>query len=144
MCNVALFYTATMLITISAKLATVKSSFLLDMVLSSRLLRRRANSQNVSYTPYPTAEKHTISTFVDQTYIQRTRPRRKTVFSKLAFQSFLLAFISLFNFAGAKHIVQGRFGLVERFLNFPMLQYADLIRPGLYVFGGVAFCPPSQ
>ena len=28
-------------------------------------------------TPYPTGEKHTISTFVDQTHIQRTRPHRK-------------------------------------------------------------------
>ena len=31
--------------------------------------------------------KHNISTFVDQTHIQRTRPRRKTVFSKLVLQS---------------------------------------------------------
>ena len=31
------------------------------------LLRRRANAQNGSYTLYPTGEKHTISTFVDQT-----------------------------------------------------------------------------
>ena len=40
----------------------------------------RANARNVSLTPYPTGDKHTISTFVDQTHIQRTRPRRKTVF----------------------------------------------------------------
>ena len=26
--------------------------------------------------PYPTGNKHTISIFVDQTHIQRTRPRR--------------------------------------------------------------------
>ena len=32
-------------------------------------------------------DKHTISTFVDQTHIQHTRPRRKTVFSKLVFLS---------------------------------------------------------
>ena len=31
------------------------------------LLRRRANARNGSYTLYPTGEKHTISTFVDQT-----------------------------------------------------------------------------
>ena len=31
---------------------------------------------------YPTGDKHTISTFFDQTHIQRTRPRRKTVFFK--------------------------------------------------------------
>ena len=38
-------------------------------------------------TPYPTGDKHTISTFVYQTHIQRTRPRRKTVlFSKLVLQ----------------------------------------------------------
>ena len=40
------------------------------------LLQRRANTQNVSKTPYPTGDKHTISTFVDQTHIQCTRPRR--------------------------------------------------------------------
>ena len=28
---------------------------------------------------YPTGDKHTLSTFVDQTHIQRTRLRRKTV-----------------------------------------------------------------
>ena len=37
--------------------------------------------------PYPTGDKHIISTFVDKTHIQRTRPRRKTVFfSKLVFE----------------------------------------------------------
>ena len=35
-----------------------------------------------SQTPYHTGDKHTISTFVDRTHIQRTRPRRKTVFVK--------------------------------------------------------------
>ena len=43
------------------------------------LLRRRAIARNVCYIPYPIGEKHTISTFVDQTHIQRTRPHRKTV-----------------------------------------------------------------
>ena len=33
-------------------------------------------------TPYPTGDKHTISTFVDQTHIQRTRPHRKNSFFK--------------------------------------------------------------
>ena len=33
----------------------------------SCLLRRRANARNVSDTPYPTGEKHTIATFADQT-----------------------------------------------------------------------------
>ena len=43
----------------------------------------KANAQNVSYTPYPTGEKHTISTFVDQTHIQLTRQhRKKTSFFK--------------------------------------------------------------
>ena len=37
-------------------------------------------------TPYPIGEKHTISTFVDQAHIQRTRPRRKKFFSKLVLQ----------------------------------------------------------
>ena len=42
-----------------------------------------SDARNVSYkTPYPTDDKHTISTFVNQTHIQRTRPRRKTVFFK--------------------------------------------------------------
>ena len=41
------------------------------------LLHRRVNARNVGYTPYPTGEKHTISTFVDQTCIQRTRLRGK-------------------------------------------------------------------
>ena len=39
-----------------------------------------ANARNVSYTPYPTGEKHTISTFVDQTRIQLTHQRRKNSF----------------------------------------------------------------
>ena len=47
--------------------------------LSLNLLRRRTNDRNVSLTPYPTGEKHSISTFVsNQTHIQRTRRRRKT------------------------------------------------------------------
>ena len=38
----------------------------------------------VCFSPvgYLTGEKHTISTFVDQTHIQRTRPRSKAVFLK--------------------------------------------------------------
>ena len=52
----------------------------------SRLLRRRARARNVSYTPYSTGDRHTISTFVDKTHIQRTCPRRKQFFSKLVFQ----------------------------------------------------------
>ena len=47
--------------------------------LINRLLRRRANGWNVSYTSNPTGEKHTISIVVDQTRIQLTRPHRKTV-----------------------------------------------------------------
>ena len=44
------------------------------------LLGRRANARNVSYTPNPTGDKHTISTF-DQTCIQLTRqPRKKPDF----------------------------------------------------------------
>ena len=46
----------------------------------SRLLRRRANARNISYTPYPTGEKHTISTFVDQTRTQLTHQRRNRQF----------------------------------------------------------------
>ena len=48
---------------------------------------------NVSYTPYPTGEKHTlhtISTFIDQNRIQLTRQRRKKFFSKLVFQCFAI------------------------------------------------------
>ena len=44
------------------------------------LLRRRANARNISKTPYSTGEKHTIATFVDQTHILLTRPRRKNSF----------------------------------------------------------------
>ena len=42
---------------------------LADVSSVSSVLRRRANAPNVSYTPYSTGEfeKHTISTFVDQT-----------------------------------------------------------------------------
>ena len=50
------------------------------MVNKHGMLRRRDNAQNVSYTPYPTDEKHSLSTFVDQTYIQLTRRRKKTFF----------------------------------------------------------------
>ena len=32
------------------------------------------------HTLYPTGDKHTISTFVDQTHIQRTHPRRQNSF----------------------------------------------------------------
>ena len=46
---------------------------------SISLLRQRANARNVSYTPYPTGEKHT---FVDQTRIQLTRQRRENSFLK--------------------------------------------------------------
>ena len=42
----------------------------------------------ISHTPYPTGDKHTISTFVDQTHIQRIRPRRKTVFFKTSLRVF--------------------------------------------------------
>ena len=34
------------------------------------------------YTPYPTGKKHTISTSVDQTHIQLTRPHSKIFFFK--------------------------------------------------------------
>ena len=33
-------------------------------VISCRQIRRRANARNVSYTPYPTGDKHTISTLL--------------------------------------------------------------------------------
>ena len=59
----------------------------LYMLLS--LLRRRANARNVSYTPYPTGEKHIISTFVDQTRIQLTRQRRKNSFFKTSLTVFM-------------------------------------------------------
>ena len=59
------------------------------------LLRRRANARNVSKTPYPTDDKHTISTFVDQTHIQRTRPRRKTVLFKTSLRVLILNCLSL-------------------------------------------------
>ena len=36
----------------------------------------------VCFSPMGYGEKYTISTFADQTHIQRTRPRRKTVFLK--------------------------------------------------------------
>ena len=46
-------------------------------VSPSSLLRRKANAQNISYTPYPTGEKHVVPTFVDQTRIILT------IFAKL-------------------------------------------------------------
>ena len=39
----------------------------------------------------PQANKHTISTFVNQTHIQCTRPRRKTVFFKTSLPAFSCA-----------------------------------------------------
>ena len=54
--------------------------FISRTLFSSCLLRRRANARNVSYTPYPTGEKHTISTFDDQTCIHLARQRRKKGF----------------------------------------------------------------
>ena len=45
------------------------------------LLQWRANTWDVSYTSNPTGEKHTTSTFVNQTRIQLTRqPRKNRVF----------------------------------------------------------------
>ena len=53
----------------------------------------------ISHTPYPTGDKHTISTFVDQTHIQRIRPRRKTFFfSKLVFECLLPGFAKVLPF----------------------------------------------
>ena len=46
--------------------------------LALRLLRRRANVRNVSLTPYPTGDKHNISTFVDQTHKKDRDDRRKS------------------------------------------------------------------
>ena len=57
------------------------------------LLRRRGNARNVSYTPYPTGEKHTISTFVDQNsnpYSAYSPTQKKQFFSKLVFKYILL------------------------------------------------------
>ena len=42
----------------------------------------RLTLETSAKTPYLTGDKHNISTFVDETYIQRTCPRRKTVFFK--------------------------------------------------------------
>ena len=41
-----------------------------------------------AFSPHPTGKKHTISTFVYQTHIQRTRPCRKTVFFKTSLPGF--------------------------------------------------------
>ena len=41
-----------------------------------------ADVSSVSPSSEQSATIHTISTFVDQTHIQRSRPRRKTVFFK--------------------------------------------------------------
>ena len=56
---------------------------------TTHVLRRRANARNVSYTSNPTGEKYTISTFVDQTHIQKSRQRRKNrVFFKTSLPVF--------------------------------------------------------
>ena len=44
--------------------------------------RNRLSLETSAKHHIPTGDKHIISTFVDQTHIQRTRPRRKTVFFK--------------------------------------------------------------
>ena len=54
-------------------------------------LRRWAKARDLSYTPSPTGEKHTISTFVDLTRMQRTRQRRKNIFFKTSLQVFSLS-----------------------------------------------------
>ena len=81
------------------------------------LLQQRANTRTlVSYTPNPTGEKHTISTFVDQTRIQLTRQRRK---KQLFFKTSLASIASsvcqcllvkpIFNLLAPTQIIQQSF-----------------------------------
>ena len=63
-------------------------------VSSSSELTRRANARNVGYTPNHTGEKHTISSFVDQSRIQFTRQFRKTAFFKTSLSVFVRKFLS--------------------------------------------------
>ena len=54
------------------------------------LLRRRANAQNVSYTPNPTGENHTISTLlINPIFNALTNVQEKPYFSKLGLPMFL-------------------------------------------------------
>ena len=46
------------------------------------LLRRRVNARNVSYTPYPTGDKHTISTLLIKPIFSVLAHAEKTVFFK--------------------------------------------------------------
>ena len=51
-----------------------------NLKINSRMLRRRANTRNVSYTPNPTGEKHTISTLL----IKPVSNSRMVLFTSLA------------------------------------------------------------
>ena len=55
-------------------------------VSSFSLLRRRANARNVSYTPYPTGDKHTISTLLIKPIFSVLAHAEKRFFSKLVFE----------------------------------------------------------
>ena len=50
------------------------------------LLRRRASARNVSSTPYPTSDKHTISTLLIKPIFSVLARAEKQFFSKLVFK----------------------------------------------------------
>ena len=76
---------------IACNVVAVATQFLyMSLINDSRLLQRRANARNVSYTPNLTGEKHTISTLlIKPILIQFTRQRRENwVFFKTSLPVF--------------------------------------------------------
>ena len=61
--------------------------------LALRRSRRRANARNVSQTPYPTGDKHTISTLLIKPIFSVLAHAEKQFFSKLVFESFEQGFV---------------------------------------------------
>ena len=70
----------------------VKLTFRALALRRSSLLRRRANARNVSLTPYPTGDKHTISTSLIKPIFSVLAHAEKQFFSKLVFESCQKAF----------------------------------------------------
>ena len=62
--------TETLSLSPAAKYSKWKLLDNVSLAQAQSLIRRRANARNISETPYPTGDKHTISTFVDQTHTQ--------------------------------------------------------------------------
>ena len=72
------------------------------------LLRRRVNARNVSYTPYPTGDKHTISTLLIKPIFSVLAHAEKQFFSKLVFDMLLalMYVVSFRNPSELSHILQ--------------------------------------